>query len=97
MGESENDMSKCLNEIQENRNEQEINVGYADHIQRRDRIIKGKRSWNNNANKTHSLSNENLSISITDHIEDRIPGIEVELRKWIIHLRSMMNLCLCVF
>ena len=43
MSESENDMSKCLNEIQENRNEQEINVGYANHIQRRDRIIKVKK------------------------------------------------------
>lgn len=32
MGEFENDMSKCLNKIQENRNGQEINVCYADLI-----------------------------------------------------------------
>lgn len=33
MAEFENDISKCLNEIKENRNKQEINVDYADHIQ----------------------------------------------------------------
>lgn len=46
-----------------------------------ERIIKGKRNWNDNGNKKYSMSNENLSIHITDQVEDRIPGLEVKLKK----------------